>query len=270
MLFVLVLFLLSDKLMKIDIISQMVGQDVKEMEREDDLSVQLVARMSFILFCFHVFIFIVTLARNEMAAHFHDGCWCFKYMLVAIGFFASWWIDSSFFKLYYLPAAKFISASFLIWQVFIIIASSYIINKRLVKNAVEDDSNCSANILLLVTVFLLAFDVFMIVRSFYMFACNSAIWIQSLTIVFIVMMFILQMIGKSRPSSSILTHFLVAFYCLYLQWTALSSSSDEACNANYGSSGNSLRQIFFGMAWTIFALFFYIANMSTEDMEEIK
>lgn len=83
-------------------------------------------------------------------------------------------------------------------------------------------------------------------------------------------MFVLQMVGVARRDASILTHTLVAFYVLYLQWTSLSSSSDEACNKNYGDSGNSILQIFLGMFWTILALLFYSGSQETTGMEEIK
>ena len=50
------------------------------------LGIAIVLRMSFTLFCFHLFIFLVVCARNSMAAAFHDGCWAFKCLLIVGGF----------------------------------------------------------------------------------------------------------------------------------------------------------------------------------------
>lgn len=78
------------------------------------------------------------------------------------------------------------------------------------------------------------------------------------------------MAGKIRQDGSILTHCLVSFYCLYLQWTALSSSLDKDCNRNYGQRSNSLWQILLGLLFTAFALLFYGGNQPTDDVVEIK
>lgn len=48
--------------------------------------IAIVLRMSFTLFCFHLFMFVVVCARNGMAAAFHDGCWIFKCLLIVGGF----------------------------------------------------------------------------------------------------------------------------------------------------------------------------------------
>lgn len=117
-LFSLFMFLISDKILKAKMVAQMVGSEVDDVAKEDDLSVQIVARISFVLLLFHSVIFVITLARNEVAAHVHDGCWAVKFFIVGSAFVASWWIDSSFFNLYYLPVAKYLSAIFLIVQVF--------------------------------------------------------------------------------------------------------------------------------------------------------
>ena len=204
------------------------------------MSVQIIARISFILLLFHTLIFIISLARNEIAAHVHDGCWGFKFFLVAASFVASWWIDSSFFSSFYLPIAKFLSVIFLIVQVFQILAAAYMINERLVENARLDTSNCSNYILLGVVITFFGLVILMLVKCYQLFPCGPGITIQSITLGAIILMFILQMTGFIRKDGSVLTHFLVSFYCLYLQWTALSSSLDKKCNINYGNRTNSV------------------------------
>lgn len=71
--------------------------------------------MSFILVLFHLMVFLVCLARNEMAAAFHDGCWGFKFLMIAGGYIGSFWIDSSFFTNFYMPVTFWLSAIFLFY-----------------------------------------------------------------------------------------------------------------------------------------------------------
>lgn len=58
------------------------------------LGTGLMVRISFILLLFHLFVFLVTLGRNGYAASFHDGCWAFKFSLVASAYVASLWMSN--------------------------------------------------------------------------------------------------------------------------------------------------------------------------------
>lgn len=93
--------------------------------------------MSFILTIFHAFIFIITLARNEMAGAFHDGCWGFKSLLVGGLYVGSFWIDSSFFN-GFATFSKYVSVVFLIYQALLMLVVSYKINGTLVSNYAKD------------------------------------------------------------------------------------------------------------------------------------
>jgi len=70
----------------------------------------------------------------------------------------------------------------------------------------------------------------------------------------IVAMFVLKFI-RAREDASILTNALAGLYCLYLQWSALSSNPDRSCNKNHGNRSNAALQIILGMVVTMFALF---------------
>ena len=71
-------------------------------------------RLSFTLLVFHIFILLITMCRTEMAADFHDGCWCFK-MLFVLGFFiVSFWIPNDpFFLSFYIQMSCVLSLAFL-------------------------------------------------------------------------------------------------------------------------------------------------------------
>ena len=64
----LIFFFLSDKLINVSWIQWIAGDTVKDVPKSDELAIQFVARMSFILLMFHTLIFLITLARNDFAA----------------------------------------------------------------------------------------------------------------------------------------------------------------------------------------------------------
>ena len=73
----------------------------------------LMVRMSCVLFFFHLFVFLIILARNGAAAAFHDGCWGTKYVLLGALFVAFLWVPNSFVLGVYMKVAEWVSALFL-------------------------------------------------------------------------------------------------------------------------------------------------------------
>lgn len=60
-------------------------------------------RLSFALLIFHILMLLVTMVRTETAADIHDGCWCFKIILILGLFLSAFWIpDEPFFTSFYL------------------------------------------------------------------------------------------------------------------------------------------------------------------------
>lgn len=171
--------------------------------------------MSFILLLFHTLIFLITLARNKIAAQIHDGCWGFKALLVAGGYFGSWWIPSDFMNGYY-QFAKYVSAIFLLYQVLLILSAAYQINDTLVNNVNQDNGKCSSIIIIAMTICCFAGDIAWIVMSFIEFQCTDAVIWQVITLVVIVLAFAVQLLGRAREDASILTTGLAALYFQYL------------------------------------------------------
>jgi len=267
MLVAMVLFFCSDTLVKQEWLRHMLPASVVSDDiqgQSDALAIQFAGRMSFVLALFHILIFLICLARNQMAANFHDGCWMAKQILIGGGYIASWWIPTAFFEDFYLPMAKWVSAIFLLYQVILMLNATYKVNERLVSNYVNDPSKCSCVILLFVTLGVVAGDVIWIITSFAAFKCPAAVVCQIVTLVAIVLMFVLQFC-KAREDASILTNAMAGLYALYLQWITLSSSPDSECNKNNGKKGSAVLQILLGMAVTIFALFMMSASHPTGD-----
>jgi hypothetical protein len=72
---------------------------------------------------------------------------------------------------------------------------------------------------------------------------------MTVTMIAIAVMYGLVLL-RTRKDSSILTSGIASLYCLYLQWTALSSDQNPTCNKNLGSASNSILQILGGLAFT--------------------
>ena len=96
------------------------------------------------------------------------------------------------------------------------------------------------------------------------FKCAYNFIIMLVTLVGIIAMHALVLI-RSRKDSSILTSSIASIYCLYLQWSALSSETDESCNHNSGIKSNVWMQIVFGLVFTILALFVISGSTKTSD-----
>ena len=75
----------------------------------------LLVRLSFALACLHTLVFLICLARNEMAAKFYEGCWCLKFLVVAGMLIGSLWIKNEPFFVGYLHFAKWVSLFFLMF-----------------------------------------------------------------------------------------------------------------------------------------------------------
>lgn len=87
------------------------------------------------------------------------------------------------------------------------------------------------------------------------------------TLVGVVLMHVIVLLG-SREDASILTSAMASLYCLYLQWSALSSDSNAECNTNLNSNEVSWLQITFGMIFTMLSLL--IISGSSKAQEEAK
>ena len=95
------------------------------------LGISATFRMSFVLMLFHLVVFFIALTRSAPAAVFHDGCWCFKFLVVFTGFVVTMFIPNAFF-FGYGQFARIASAFFLIYQAFVMIVVAYYINDALV------------------------------------------------------------------------------------------------------------------------------------------
>lgn len=86
---------------------------------------------------------------------------------------------------------------------------------------------------------------------------------MTFTLLFIILMHVIVLF-RTREDASILTSSIASFYVLYLQWSALSSKSDDVCNLS-NKSTNNLFLIIYGLAFTFVSLFIMGGASKTSD-----
>ena len=219
------------------------------------MGVSAIIRMSFTLMVFHALVFIVCLARNDMAAIFHDGCWLFKNMMIFCFFIGMLFVRNEFFR-GYASFARYVSIIFLFYQAILILIVAYKVNSRLVSNFDNDEregSSCSAIILIGVTAVITILNVIFIIYQYIWFhgcAYNDVFITIALVaaIIFYGLIFL-----RTREDASILTSSIVVAYILYMNYAALASNPAD-CNPVEQSSANTLMQILIGLFFTFVSL----------------
>merc|ERR1712224_42959 len=127
--------------------------------------------------------FLITLARNQIAAYIHDGWWGLKAIIVLAGYIASFWMPSTFFSGFYATAAMWISAIFLFFQALLILEVSYKINNTIVGNYNRETSGCNAAIMAFVGFTPLIANIVFIVYGFIEFKCTRNVIFQVITLI---------------------------------------------------------------------------------------
>lgn len=92
--------------------------------------------------------------------------------------------------------------------------------------------------------------------------------IQTATLIGVILMHVIVLAG-AREDATILTSALASLYCLYLQWSALSSDSNAECNKNLNSNEISWLQITFGMVFTMLSLLIISGSSKAQEQAQI-
>jgi hypothetical protein len=197
------------------------------------------------------------LPRVKCSEAFHDGCWFFKFILIAGVYIAVFFIPNGFYTVW-AYIARVASGLFLIMQVVLIIIAAYNINDALVGSFNNSkgvaSSTCNAIILIGLTFIFSAGSIVIYVFEFIWFhGCGGTIAIIVVTIVFAILFFVFVLL-RFRDDASILTSSIVAIYSAYLGWSAMASIPNTSCNPFTVSNANTICQIFIGMVITFFAL----------------
>lgn len=217
--------------------------------------------------------------KNTVAAHLHDGWWCLKSLIVAALFVGSMWIPNSPVIIGYMKFARIVSVFFLAYQGMLMLIVAYVINNALVKSVSASGGNagsCAGITLISLFSILTIGNVTWIIFMFVEFSgCGGNIAIMITTTVIGAVMYAIVIL-KTREDASMFTSSLVLTYCLYLQWSAMSSNIDATCNpfAPSSTSGldwtaNTIMMMVMGMIFTFSALFVISAITKHSDEENI-
>lgn len=133
----------------------------------------------------------------------------------------------------------------------------------------EGNNPCSCSALFWMFIFFLATaaNVAWIVMMFLNFgsiegcSLNLALLIVT-TVLSVLMQFVVCL--RLRSDASELTSALVILYCLFLQWSALSSNPDPVCNPHEDSSGTATARLVINLIVTFTAMFTAAATVEDE------
>jgi hypothetical protein len=177
-----------------------------------------IIRMSFVLACFHLIVFIVILGRNAAASIFHDGVWGIKFLFVLCFFIGTMWIPNSFF-IGYMTFARIISIAFLLVQALLMLCVAYSVNELLVGNYEAENTNglgCSGVIIIFITGLITIGNVTWIVLQYIWFSgCGTNNAIMTVTLVAAILSYAVVFF-RTREDASLLTSSIVVSYMLYL------------------------------------------------------
>jgi len=177
-----------------------------------------IVRMSFVLACFHLLIFLIILGRNTAASVFHDGCWGFKFLFVLAFFIGSMWIPNSFF-IGFMGFSRLVSIGFLLVQALLMLCVAYSVNELLVGNYEKEGTNgvgCSGVIIIAITVLVSIGNITWMAYQYIWFSgCATNNIIMTVTVVASVASYAVVFF-RTREDASILTSSIVVSYLLYL------------------------------------------------------
>lgn len=205
----------------------------------------------------------MTLFKNDAAAVIHDGWWTIKFLIVAVLFGTSFFIPNHPVIDYYLEGARYVSVGYLKYQAMHILVLAYVINNSLVNKASEPGGLWAKVLLVFGFLVLTIGNIAWIVKMFIDFgpkSCGGNIAIMCVTVVCGIAMYILVLF-RTRSDASVFTSSLVLAYCLFLQWSAFTSSPHLECNPLNPLSNNGKNYYANTVLMTVFGLFFVWSSL---------
>lgn len=221
--------------------------------------------------------FLITLMRNDTAAILHDGWWALKFLIVAVLFVTSMWIPNSPVLIGYMKFARVFSVFFLSYQAMMMLIVAYMINHKFVSNASNNGTFSSVVLVVLFAIFTLGNIVWIIFQFILFSGCGGNVAIMVLTTIAIAAMYGLVLL-RTREDASMFTSSLVASYCLYLQWSAMSSNQSAKCNpyswtgtsSTHNAKANTITLMIFGLLFTFAALITISASTKKANEESME
>ena len=233
-----------------------------------------IVRLSLALAIFHAVMFGITCLRNNGAAMFHDGCWLAKSLIVLGLTTALLWVPNDPVIIGYMKFARWISIAFLTYQAILMLVVAYTLNATLVNNVAQDGGDafsCSGIILMSLFGLLTIGNIVWIIYQFKLFGgegCGGNITLMIITVLLGCVMYGIVIL-RTRKDASVLTSALVLSYCLYLQWSALSSKDDEHCNPYMNSGANTTMEICIGLFFTFVSLLVISSTNASDDEQNL-
>lgn len=172
------------------------------------------------------------------------------------------WFPNTPFIIGYMKFARIFSVFFLCYQAVLMLIVAYVINHACVSN-VKDGAACSGGGIVLLSlfgIFTVGNIVWMVFQFILFSGCAGNVVIMICTCVVAAIIYGVVLL-RLREDASIFTSSLVVSYCLYLQWSALSSDyttcnpySPNIIDNTRDPKANTITMMCFGLVFTFSAL----------------
>ena len=192
-------------------------------------------------------------------------------IFLAVLFFLSFYIPNDpFFTKFYLNMACIFSLGFLGFQALYILVCALLINENLFKNIEAEGTSictCSGIIWLIFFLLITAANIAWLISMWINFGsvdgCSTSLVMLTISTIAVVIMQIITCFGLRKDASE-LTSAIVILYCLFLQWSALSSYPDAECNPYDNSAGNAVARLVINLSITFITMFTAAATVDDD------
>lgn len=217
------------------------------------LGLSIIFRACFSLFLLHVTMLFFCSMRNWISEKINEEFWFTKIFLLAIIFLFSFYIPNWFFQLFS-DLSKILAILFIIFQIIMMIDIFYLWGETWINKYMSSNSFCWGILLILTTILLYFFTIYVNLHSFYYFTekLSRNTFFIVLNIILIVISSLLTISGVAS-NGSLLTSGGVSLYQTYSLWSGLTNSPKES-NEFYGSHFPLNSQIFIGILVIIISL----------------
>ena len=145
-----------------------------------------------------------------------------------------------------------------------------LVNENLFNNIEKEGlGSCSCSVVIWLIFFVLltganiTWLVFMWINFGTLSGCSTNVAVLVITSIASLVMQIITCFGLRKDASD-LTSTIVILYCLFLQWSALSSNPDTECNPNEDSSGNAVARLVCNLIITFITMFTAAATVDDD------
>ncbi len=236
----------------VKIFSKFVNCPTDQDEMSVCLGLSLITRVSVSLFVLHIILMTLLLTRDSFAKYVNENCLLLKFILIIAMTIVLMFVDNNSL-LFYVNFASVFSTIFLLYQSIVLIDFGYSWNDLWMDKYIKGTT--FYGILLILATCLLSsgtcYLLFATIKNFWIEGCGYNKF-SIISNILMIILFLVLVLLKLNPDSSIMTGFFVSMIYTYFNGTSLSSIADKSCNP-FIENKNPFDKIFYSFFFHIFA-----------------